>query len=244
MQTPIEGDDVFDELFRFTEHLVRRFRFYESAVADAVVMAIQYKFLDESGFKGLDNWKGWLFQTARRRSMNIARRDAGSDHSLTIPSSRLPMSWNTAKRPTPSKPLSAIFLRVCEVFVFCIIDQHSRSDAAAMFGLPIGTVHGRLATAYRRVREQLRSGGFDIPAPKKVKYKCAWRPDVLLYVSKFDIKTNIEISCGIASQFIELPDGKPVLSVHLKETAMPVKRYEKVDKHRLKFRDQARKIRP
>lgn len=71
-------------------------------------------------------------------------------------------------RPDPSRRLDAVQLiqiidelpdGLREAFVLCDVEQRTDEESAALLGIPVGTLKGRLRRARRRVRTRARNHG-------------------------------------------------------------------------------------
>lgn len=120
-------------------------------------------------FRGECSLSTWLFGITRRVLANARRRQAlrrfvGLDRVVEptaeghSPERRLQAQQ---ERDGVRQALQALSIKHREVIVLVELEQRSTADAAAMLGVPTGTVHSRLHAARRALASRLRRMGWE-----------------------------------------------------------------------------------
>ena len=112
---------------------------------------------------------GWLCGTARRTSLALGRASARRrrrERGRQTPSPSEPadeLTWREV-RVAVAEEVNRLPAKFRDAFTLCVEQSHSREEASAELGVPVGTVNSRLHEAKSRLRERLSRRGIDLSA--------------------------------------------------------------------------------
>lgn len=151
--------------------LLVRLRFPYQDAEDAVQVALirGAQWLRTGKVHDLTDRQAWLRTVAIRAARTIARRRKWHALSDSVVPTVAPFD-ELEQREEERVRMAALLEAVDRLpddlrhlFVYCKLRGNTIRDASGKFGLPEGTVNGRLIQARWLLRDDLRSQGFDIP---------------------------------------------------------------------------------
>src|SRR5207302_6024444 len=102
---------------------------------------------------------GWLYRVAYLVSLKAVGRRARHPVAV-LPASELPMpepptpTWETHElKAALDAELAGLSDRFRAVVVLCLIEGRTNAEAAAILGVPVGTVDSRLNTARKKLQD-------------------------------------------------------------------------------------------
>jgi RNA polymerase sigma factor (sigma-70 family) len=116
-----------------------------------------------------DALPGWLYraayQVALKAASRRARRSADPLPTAEVPMLDPPPAWETDElKALVDAEVAALPDKFRAVVVLCLIEGRSSADAAALLGVPVGTVDSRLSTARGKLRARLTRRGVSLGA--------------------------------------------------------------------------------
>jgi RNA polymerase sigma factor (sigma-70 family) len=127
--------------------------------------AFQATFLVLAGKAGgvRQSLPGWLHRTARRAALRTASRRRVGTLTADVPATTRP-GLDADELALLDAAVDGLGERHRRVVVLCYLQGHTAEDAAAILGVPRGTVLSRLATARGRLAATLTRRGVTLPA--------------------------------------------------------------------------------
>jgi RNA polymerase sigma-70 factor (ECF subfamily) len=130
----------------------------EDLVQETLLRAFRHKFRERGEFATPGHLRAWLYTVLRNLFISAQRRERSARHAIGA-LEHTPIENGPSGAPFLLPSLERALGGLPEAFarVICLVDlqEHSYADAAAVLGVPIGTVMSRLSRGRQRLAQAL-----------------------------------------------------------------------------------------